>query len=127
MNMKAINQKSQKVLEKLISKMVDGYAKINNSEGVFMPVVIENIGDGFFSVAHYYKQNGDLVPDPEMIFWKGNDGKFYPTYFKNIFGEQETVLFENGKPSAIFQRLQSEQATFANQWLANIKEQQRIK
>ena len=54
------------------------------------------------------------------------DGKFYPIYFKNLLGEQETVLFENGKPSAIFQRLQSEQATFAGKWLANIKAQQGI-
>ena len=124
--MKAINQKSQKVLEKLISKMVDGYAKIDNSDGAFMPVVVEEIGNNTFSVAHYYEMNGDLVPDPEMIFWKGADGKFYPTYFKNIFGENESVLFEDGKPSASCRSLQREHATFANQWLANIKEQQGV-
>ena len=126
MKMKAISQKSQKVLETLLSKMEYGYAKIDNSNGAFMPVIVEAIGDDCYSVAHYYKQNGDLIPDPEMVFWKGDDGKFYPTYFKNVFGEQETVLFEDEKPTEICPRLQRDHVTFANQWLANIKEQQGV-
>ena len=124
--MKAISQKSQKVLETLISKMEYGYAKIDNSNGVFIPVVVEAIGDDCYSVAHYCKQNGDLIPDPEMVFWKGDDGKFYPTYFKTFFWEKESVLFEEGKPAKICPTFQRDQATFANQWFANIKEQQGI-
>ncbi len=124
--MKAINQKAQKVLETLISKMAEGYAKIDNTAGAFMPVIVEEIGKNTFSVAHYYTQNGDLIPDPEMVFWKAADGKFYPTYFKNFFGEQESLFFEAGKPAGIRPRLQHEQATFAGQWLANIKAQQGI-
>lgn len=124
--MKAISQKAQKVLEKLIASMQDGYAKIDNSNGVFMPVVVEAIGDDFYSVAHYYKQNGDLIPDPEMVFWKGDDGKFYPTCFRTFFWEKESVLFEEGKPAKICLSLQRDQATFASKWMTNIKEQQGI-
>lgn len=122
--MKAINQKAQKILENLVSKLENGYAKIDNSQGCFMPVVVEDIGGNMISVAHYFEQNGDLIPDPEMIFWKGADGRFYPTYFKDVFGERESLYFnENGKPYA-WNSLQHDQATFAGQWMLNIKAQQ---
>lgn len=124
--MKAINKKAQKVLETLIASMTDGYAKIDNTDGAFMPVIVEAIGDDCFSVAHYYEQDCDLVPDPEMVFLKGADGKFYPVSFQSDFGLQESVIFEDGKPSGIRQRMQNEQATFAGKWLANIKMQQGI-
>lgn len=122
--MKAINQKAQKVLELLISKMEDGYVKVDNSQGSFMPVVVEDIGGGLISVAHYKEINGDLIPDPEMIFWKGVDGRWYPTYLKDFFGEQPSLFFEDGKPSRIRTYLQHDQATFAGQWMLNIKVQQ---
>ena len=124
--MKAINQKAKKVLEKLLSEMKDGYAKIDNTDGAFMPVVVEEVGNNFISLANYYEQNGDLIPDPEIIFWKAADGKFYPTYLKDCLGEQESLFFKDGKPSSIRPRLQHEQATFAGLWLENIKAQQRI-
>lgn len=122
--MKAINQKAQKILETLISKMEEGYAKIDNSQGCFMPVVVEDIGSNMISVAHYFEQNGDLIPDPEMIFWKGADGRFYPTYLKNVFGDHFSLFFKDGKPSRIWPHLQHDQATFAGQWMLNIKAQQ---
>ena len=124
--MKAINKKAQKVLEALISKMKEGYVKVDNSQGSFMSVVVEDIGGGLISVAHYKEINGDLIPDPEMIFWKGADERWYPTYFKDFFGEQPSLFFEDGKPSRIRTYLQHDQATFAGMWLQNIKQQQRL-
>lgn len=124
--MKAINKKAQKVLETLISKMEGGYAKIDNADGVFMPVIVEDIGDGWISVAHYRNVNGDLCPDPEMVFWKAPDGRYYPTYFKDFIFERESVFFEGDKPVRIFERMQHDQATFAGMWLQNIKQQQRL-
>ena len=37
----------------------------------FMPLVIENIGSNLLSVAHYYKQNGDTIADPDVVFFTG--------------------------------------------------------
>ena len=34
----------------------------------YMPLVIEALGNGEVSVAHYYEQNGDLMRDPEYVF-----------------------------------------------------------
>ena len=41
----------------------------------FMDLVVETIGRNCVSVAHYYTQNGDLIQDPEIVFWNwGYDG-----------------------------------------------------
>lgn len=123
---KPINQRAKKILEYLLSKMENGYAKIDKAKGSFLPVIVEKVGNNLFSVAHYYEQNGDLIPDPEMIFWKSGTGDFFPTYFKNFFGEQERIVFENGNISAFRPRLQNEHAVFAGKWLSNIKNQQNL-
>ena len=52
-----INKKSAAVMEKLIAELDDGYLKLDNAPGAFMPVVVEKTGDirGFdaaYSVAH---------------------------------------------------------------------------
>lgn len=40
-------------------------------EGYF-PLVIETIGENQLSIAHYRKENGDSIADPEVIFFMGN-------------------------------------------------------
>ena len=35
------------------------------------PLVIEKIGKHLVSVAHYYKQNGDMMADPDIVFFTG--------------------------------------------------------
>ena len=35
----------------------------------FMPLVIEKIGLHQVSVAHYYYQNGDAIPDPDIVLF----------------------------------------------------------
>ena len=37
----------------------------------YEPLVIANIGRHLVSVAHYYCQNGDLVADPDVVFFAG--------------------------------------------------------
>ena len=34
----------------------------------YMPLVIEHIGGGEVSIAHYFTQNGDAMRDPEIVF-----------------------------------------------------------
>ena len=133
--MKAINKKAQKVLETLIAGLDEDnrYKKIDNSNGTFMAVSVEDVGvlyglsyGEMFSVAHYFSQNGDLMADPEMIFWKGSDGRYYPTYFKmdaTAFVE-ESIFFEGGKPVKFSPRTQKDHAVFAGTWMMNIKQQQ---
>ena len=123
----------------------DGYTKEWN--GGIMAVHVENIGNipstgtgNLYSVAHYYKQNGDMMRDPEMIFWAGqgmvgNNGTsrfvdtFYPVYFRQDGGypiDQESAVFEAGKLKGIRTRMQADHTSFANTWMKNIKSQQGI-
>lgn len=37
----------------------------------YLPLVIETIGKNQVSIAHYRQENGDLVADPEVIFFTG--------------------------------------------------------
>jgi len=49
----------------------------------FMPLHIERLSPSMISVAHYYDWNGDLAPDPEMIF-ELRDGFMQPTCYRYL-------------------------------------------
>lgn len=123
-----INNKSKKVFETLISKIKDGYAKIDNTESTYMPVSFELIGKNFYSLAHYYKQNGDLMADPEVVFYQSSDNEYYPCSFRNdgLGINREYIEFEDGKPSKIYLHDQHDCSEFCDMWLNNIKEQQEL-
>ncbi len=80
------------------------------------------------TIAHYGKQNGDLMADPEMTFVIV-DGKYYPITFRNDYVALYQEVFEydeDGKPEAIDTKLQSDLTSFANTWMTSIQEQQGI-
>lgn len=130
--MHAINEKGTEVMRKLIEMMVDGYLKLDKAQGCYMPLVVEKIMDqpGFtsvYSLAHYGKQNGDLMADPEMTFGE-LDGKFYPLSFRNDYlgFYQEVVDYGNSPDPAVNEAQQKELAEFAATWFRNIVEQQEL-
>ena len=129
--MKALNATATKTLNKMVSMLEDGYIKIDNSDGSFMPVSVEQIFENekfrIFSVAHYFEQNGDLMADPEMCFINIKAvGSFLPSYFKqdNIGMEQESIIIENDVIKGYRAKMQADHSSFANMWLRNIKNQQ---
>ena len=131
--MKSINQRAKKVMD-LLTEGIDNETtdckKIDNTKGVFMVVHIECVGlsnlGPLYSVAHYYKQNGDLMRDPDMEFIKGGDGEYYPiSFWRDIpLKRDEAVEWKNGEITRINPKLQAELVTFANMWMKNIKVQQ---
>ena len=139
--MKSLNTKATMIIQKLYDAMSDpkyrqdedgDYAKVANNPNL-MPVIIEKVGNltGYgeiISIAHYGKQNGDLMADPEMTFTIV-DGKYYPISFKNDYVGLYQEVFsynEDGEPETIDIKLQSDLTTFANQWMRSIQEQQRL-
>jgi hypothetical protein len=123
--MTCLDKEAKETLNKLVSMIVDGYAKIDNSD--FMAVVVEKLSYDIVSVAHYGELNGDLMADPEMVFLEV-DNEWYPYYYLNHYAgiEQVAVQFCNGRPSAINHKLQKDMAGFANGWMRNIKDQQQL-
>lgn len=82
-----INKASQLVLERLIESLDVGASRTVDNGGPFMAVHIEMHrwidGSVVVSVAHYFEQNGDLVPDPDVMFVRRSDGSFAPISFQN--------------------------------------------
>lgn len=101
-----------------------------------MPVYVEIIfpiseDEEQISIAHYGEQCGDLMRDPEMIFFHDRkEGKAYPMEYRNDYGGTLEVSIKddlNGRPKMVNQARQKQHAAFADLWMKNIKKQQRIK
>lgn len=129
--MKPVNQKAQTVIRYLAEQATasGGSVKIDNTDGRFMPVHVEHIGNGCLSVAHYGEQNGDAMRDPDMVFWRNPLGEWMPVSYRNDYAglDQESVVeWKEGIPYRYMPKLQADQARFANQWMINIQEQQGV-
>ena len=139
--MKSLNTRATLIIQKLYEAMSDpkyrqdedgNYAKIHNNPNL-MAVVVEKVGNlaGYgeiISIAHYGEQNGDLMADPEMTFTiVGRE--YYPISFRNDYLGRYQEVFgfdEDGTPETINTSLQFDLTCFANQWMKNIANQQRL-
>ena len=69
------------------------------------------------SLSHYYRQNGDMIPDPDIEFFIFPDMKMVePIAFQDSFGYRE-VFPESG---GIDLEARKDMLVFLNQWLSNI-------
>ena len=128
--MKPVNQKASRILSKLIALADESptrHVRIANND-TFMAVIVERIFENRVSVAHYGEQNGDLMADPEMEFYIGADGRFYPCTFRNDYTAyyRKSIEFSDGKPLGVYRREQADQASFAGTWMENIRQQQNL-
>jgi len=131
--MKALNAQATATLKRMVALMEDGYIKIDNTNGSFIPVSVEQIFENEkykqISIAHYYEQEGDLLADPEMVFiYSKALDVFYASYFKqdNLGIEEDSIIMEQGEIKGYRARMQKNHNEFANLWLKNIKHQQNL-
>lgn len=128
--MKTLNKQAQKVFEMLIDGLENGYKKVDNSNGAFMPVSIDFIckrKEGtVYSIAHNFIQNGDLCTDPDMTFLRTESGFVVPLTFEmNYMRKYDEAAWWNENDQFMFSpRLQADITRFANTWMKNIKNQQ---
>ena len=130
--MEAVNKSAKKVLDTLTRGLsLDTSSRSFGRPGdVFMQVHVSWVDDfkegPIFSVAHYFEQMGDLMADPEMTFLRGGDGEYYPLSYKldSMGVYKEAVDFRGGAIKGFKVKQQAEMASFANGWMANIKDQQ---
>lgn len=98
----------------------EGHTRVDNEP--YQRLCIEAISDNTISVAHYYEMNGDLVPDPDMVFLVEN-GNWYPISFQNQMKYEDAVKYDgNGQIIAIMNNIRS-MVLFSQMWAKNIKEQ----
>ena len=130
--MKTLNAKAKAVFGKLVEGL-DGdnpYRKIDNADGVFMPVHVDFLYESehgkVYAIAHNYTQAGDVMADPDMEFLANERGVFPLTYQQDGLGVfQVGLAIQEGK-LLIAPKLQADLAVFANTWMANIKDQQEL-
>jgi len=105
---------------------------IDNSP--WMPLDIEDIeisGPNFLpsiSVAHYGKQNGDAMRDPEMLFEMRREGSeivLEPYYWRNDFVgiEQYSGYRDDEQKLFTLHNLKQKQEEFASLWDRNLADQ----
>ena len=83
------------------------------------------------SIAHYGKQNGDLMADPYIeILYSKNTNRFYPISYRNDYLGKHSyyVKFtENGDYiQGFYPKQQRDLAVFVGTWMRNIKDQQNL-
>ena len=128
--MKPLNKATSKVLAKLVAGLDVGEAKkIDNTNGTFMAVHVDCIGDNQYAVAHYFTQNGDAMADPDMTFYKDSADNFYPmSITQAAMGiYREVAAFgPGGTIEKYAPRGYAELRSFATSWMRNIKSQQGV-
>ena len=77
-------------------------------------------------MAHYYKQEGDLMCDPVMTFLRATDGRYYPTDYRHRLGVYRESMVFGGHNEIVgtYPREQRDEAIFAGEWMRNIKMRQ---
>jgi len=127
--MRKINKSSKLTLDKLweFAMNNNNHYKLNN-DSTYMPLTIEILSYNQISICHYGEQNGDLMRDPEMVFWKDDDSEYYPFYYRNDYVGFEQIIGEIVEDKLIIGNIgeQEGQIEFANIWMKNIKCQQKI-
>ncbi|MFQ5858413.1 MAG: hypothetical protein ACE5LU_22660 [Anaerolineae bacterium] len=119
----------QKIVTKLAKKhgldLTADQAHLRLDMPSFDRLVIEKVGKYQVSVAHYFEQHGDLVADPEIVFFTGYK-EWVPIEITQVISgwRQVAKLSKDGKNIAGFnRRAQADVAMFAETWARNIESQ----
>jgi hypothetical protein len=140
---KSLNKTATAIFEAAIQAIPDGAtsAKIDKGDqehgGGIMALHVEKIGSrkngDFYSFAHYYEQNGDMMRDPDVVMlrcagmYPGTVPVYFPTAYRQdgLGIDREYVIFnETGNGYKIAKKMQADLSVFCNQWARNLKEQQ---
>jgi uncharacterized protein YqiB (DUF1249 family) len=116
-----IYRKLQKVVPDLLTieesgkSMVDGYMDLN------LDVLHKRSNRILIALSHYYKQNGDMIPDPDMQI------AVYPKLelaeaiaYQDCFCYREIYCDDKGAEDT---KAKQELNSFLDQWLSNLIEQ----
>ncbi len=124
------------ILDEMIKNDEDA-RKINaypeDERPIFMPFHIDTQGYSKrhyayrFAFSHYYKQNGDMVPDPDMVvfYWPATGGLAATTF--QDYRSYQDVLDHSITGGIADPETQRELTEFLEIWLNNVVEQQNLR
>jgi hypothetical protein len=118
----------EKILDAVGKKPLDRKLYVKVTQDGYDRLVIEGLGGRKVSVAHYFEQNGDLIADPEIVFFIGYDGNWYAVETTMVLiGTREYAKFarRNGRweLTHLNRAMQADLSSFAGIWAKNIREQ----
>lgn len=85
----------------------------------YQRLVIERHGE-LISVAHYFEQNGDLIPDPDVEL---HYPTWTPTAITQAIGYRREKFIERDGRTLVDTRFDREVSSFLNMWARNIQAQ----
>lgn len=117
----------QQIVAQIAIKHGVDLSKVGASMRLDMPhmdrLCIERISHHEVSVAHYFEANGDLIAEPDIVFYVVNN-TWYPIQIQqSITGWQELANITAGVVEHVATRRQADVARFADYWARNIKDQ----
>ncbi len=119
-----IPEANYKALSELVGKDIGEWANRSGrtmkfKAGGFMDLSLECLYKNRISMTHYYEQNGDLVPDPDMEIKINPENKTaHACHYQDASIYCEVYPEGNTDPKQFFG-----QNDFLRTWLGNIKEQ----
>lgn len=124
--MRPMSIADSKILDKIFLGLNPGQSKRINNSKTYMYLSAERLTNHSFSMAHYFEQNGDLCPDPDMELVKTKVG-WFPVALQQSIGTYTRAIVETddeGNPTKVYPKRYSELKSFLSMWLKNIKSQQ---
>ncbi len=127
-----VSQSARKILEQLVEGLDEPGAskKIDKSNGVYMAVCVERVEETqhgpVFSLAHYFEQNRDLVPDPDVTLLRAIDGDFFPLSYQDARVYRLSVELASEGGVRVDRKRQADLVHFVARWLRNVKQQQEL-
>lgn len=127
-----LNRDATRIFSRILSHVPSNRisAKIDNYPDSYMALCVEFLDDTrrFVSLAHYGRQNGDAMRDPDVIFWIDDKGQIIPVSYRNDYMHisREYVTFEGGRPVRFAPAFQRDLKNFCNTWMENLRAQQGI-
>ena len=88
----------------------------------FMPLTIERHGK-MVSVTHYFTQNGDLIPDPDMEFEIVADHVWSPVAIQFATGAYRRAMENRDGKRFVSAREIRDQISFSGMWARNLIQQ----
>jgi hypothetical protein len=119
----------QSIIGKIAAKHGVDLSKVGSHLTLTMPgydrLAIETVGINQVSVAHYFEQNGDLIADPEIVFFTGY-GPWVPIALSLVVSGWREVARLNADGSQVTHvalAAQADAASLARMWARNVREQ----
>jgi uncharacterized protein YqiB (DUF1249 family) len=119
---KTIYETNYERLNKILGGLLEtmDFESIKLESKGFMDLHIDKIGENEISLTHYYKQNGDTCPDPDMQIKVHPEMKMIEALtYQDSFSYQEVYP----KPGYVYPALKKQLNSFLRKWLINLTKQ----